>query len=214
MEFFGEAFGTDCEKSKSWTVNDYKIQEYKCLGWAGPHYYPLYLYDNEKKISENGYKIDSCLIRFKPQKDLVFVFNICDNQLTELKPEKKTLRISEIDSVVMLKIEIGENKKLTREEIKEFVERWNNAPVFDYRDNKNPFYPNSSYFIKVFCNNDIREFETGNFIIKDSDNWTYNFLESIDETRTIKFDEMWERLKLPQTKNIVHLPDTAKNKSN
>jgi hypothetical protein len=41
LKTVGEAFGADCEKNNTWTVDEYEIIEYKCLGWAGPHYYPI-----------------------------------------------------------------------------------------------------------------------------------------------------------------------------
>jgi hypothetical protein len=79
VRIFGKAFGTECEQSSSWTINEYKIKEYKCLGWAGPHYYPLELYRDDRKIIEGGHKIDSCTIRFIPANDIYLKFNICDN---------------------------------------------------------------------------------------------------------------------------------------
>lgn len=114
LGIFAEAFGTDCERSSSWTINEYKIQEYKCIGWAGPHYYPLYLYKDEKKISVGGYKIDPCTIRFIPSNDVYLKFNICDNTLVQLRPKKVPLAVAIIDSVIIHRTEDDQFKKLSR----------------------------------------------------------------------------------------------------
>lgn len=193
LRIFGEAFGTDCERSSSWTINEYKIQEYKCLGWAGPHYYPLDLYRDDKKISEGGHKIDSCTIRFIPANDVYLKFNICDNTLVELRPKKVPLAVAMIDSVIIHRTENNQFKKLEQDQIEEFVRKWNQAPVFDFRDDEPPFYPKSSYFVFVYTDGNVIKFETGNFMIKDSDNWSYNFLDKDEEVGYAKFDEMWSK---------------------
>jgi len=210
LKNFGEAFGEDCKKTKSWTIGEYQIQEYKCIGWAGPYYNKFYFNKNGLKTGERGYQFDSCTIRFCPRNDLCLNFNICDNQLTELNPKKKLLRFSEIDSVLMFNNESDKTKKLTSAEIDDFVKRWNSASVFDFRDNEKPFYPKSSYLIKVFICGKIREFETGKSMIKDHENWTYNFLESNEKVGTKKFDEIWNSLKLLPIKNTVNLSDSFK----
>ena len=195
LKIFGEAFGADCEKSQNWTFKNYTIEEYKCLGWAGPPYYPLYLYKNGKEIMGTGHKLDSCTIRFISQKDLYLKFNICNNQVTELSPQKKLLELNQVDSIIMINIEQNKSKRLEKKDMRQFIQKWNKAPVFDFRDNENPFYPNSSYTLKVYVAGNLREFETGNFMIKDEDNWSYNFLEPREETNVKKFDDMWNKLK-------------------
>jgi hypothetical protein len=101
LRIFEGAFGADCKSSSSWTIDEYKIEEYKCLGWAGPYYYPLKLYRGNKKISEGGHKIDSCTIRFIPVNDVYLKFNICDNTVEELRPKKVPLVLDVIDSVII-----------------------------------------------------------------------------------------------------------------
>jgi hypothetical protein len=193
LRIFGEAFGTECERSSSWTINEYRIQEYKCLGWAGPHYYPLDLYRDDKKISEGGHKIDSCTIRFIPANDVYLKLNICDNTMVELRPKKVPLAVVMIDSVIIHRTENDQFKKLEQNQIEEFVRKWNEAPVFDFRDDEKPFYPKSSYFVFVYTDGNVIKFETGNFMIKDSDNWSYNFLDKDEEVGYEKFDEMWSK---------------------
>ncbi len=195
LKIFEEAFGTDCEESNRWTVESYEIQEYRCLGWAGPYYYSLYLYEHGKEIAGNGHKLDSCTIRFIPRKDLYLKFNTCSKQVTKLTPDKKLLDLNKIDSIVMVNIELKQTKTLTLENIQKFVRKWNKAPVFDFRDNDNSFYPNSAYNFKVYHNGHERSFETGSFMIKDNDNWSYTFLEKGEETSNQKFDEIWNEIK-------------------
>ena len=75
LRVIGSAYSSECEKSESWSLKEYKIQEYKCLGWAGPPYYSIHLYKNENKIDEHGNKLDSCRIVFSPKKDLFIDLN-------------------------------------------------------------------------------------------------------------------------------------------
>jgi hypothetical protein len=98
-----------------------------------------------------------------------------------------------IDSVIIHRTEKDQFKKLDQNQIEEFVRKWNQAPVFDFRDNEKPFYPKSSYFVFVYTGGNVIKFETGNFMIKDSDNWSYNFLDKEDEVGYEKFDEMWSK---------------------
>ena len=195
LTIIGGAFGSECEKSNSWIVGQYEIQEYKCLGWAGPNYYPLELFKNGEKITRNGLKLDSCRIHFVPRNDLYLKLNICNKQLTELTPDKKRLNFKQIDSIVLVNLELKQSRKLGEGSVKHFIEKWNEASVFDFRDNEKPFYPSSLYYYKVYQNGSERVFETGNFMIKDADNWSYSFLEKGEETSTKKFDEMWNKLK-------------------
>jgi hypothetical protein len=193
LRIFGEAFGTDCERTSSWTINEYKIQEYRCLGWAGPHYYPLDLYKDNKKLSEGGYKVDSCTIRFSPTNDVCLKFNTCERTVVELRPQKVKLAVDMIDSVLIQRTEDNQLKKLDQNQVEEFVSKWNDAPVFDFRDNEEPFYPSSLYYVFVYYDNKVRKFETGNFMIKDNDNWTYSFLDKDEDVGHMKFKEMWSR---------------------
>lgn len=195
LKFFGEAFGADCEKSNSWTVGEYEIQEYKCIGWAGPYYYPLYLYKNDEELSENGKKLDSCTMHFKIRDNLYIKIDICNNRITQLEPQKKLLDFNKIDSIIMFNIDLNEEKVLKTDDIKNFVQKWNNAPVYGIRDYKNPFYPNSSFIFKVYTTDSLIQFETGNWLIKDNENWVYSFLEPGEKTSENKFDRIWNKIK-------------------
>ena len=81
VKIIGEAFGTKCEKSRSWIVREYRIQEYQCLGWVGPQYYPLDLYRDGKRISQNGYRVDSCTMRFIFRNNNFLELNHCASRV-------------------------------------------------------------------------------------------------------------------------------------
>lgn len=93
LEMFGKAFGSDCKKNNSWSVKEYEVVEYICLGWAGPPYYPLYLNKNGKEIANNGHKQDSCIFTFKTYNDLYLKLNICHNEITKITPPKKEIEL-------------------------------------------------------------------------------------------------------------------------
>jgi hypothetical protein len=45
----------------------------------------------------------------------------------------------------------------------------------------------------VYTDGNVTKFETGNFMIKGTDNWSYNFLDKDEEVGYEKFDEMWSK---------------------
>lgn len=76
------AFRPECNNNRIWKIDGYEIIEKKCLGFAGPHYYLVYLYKDKKKIDELTFISDStCLIKFKPENSDTLTFNICENKL-------------------------------------------------------------------------------------------------------------------------------------
>ena len=55
------AMGTPtCSNHRVWKVGEYDIVEKQCLGFAGPHYYPVYLFKGGVEISMITYLEDSC----------------------------------------------------------------------------------------------------------------------------------------------------------
>jgi hypothetical protein len=73
-----EALGPECNNNRTWRIDQYEIIEKNCVGFAGPHYYPVYLYNEKKKIDELPFIPDStCIIKFIPQTDDTITFNIC-----------------------------------------------------------------------------------------------------------------------------------------
>lgn len=85
MSVFVSAYKTDCKKHRQWKIGDYKVSEYKCLGWAGPHYYQFFLYKGGEKISVSGSKLDSCTVEFKLSEASSIKFNICNNRVIASK---------------------------------------------------------------------------------------------------------------------------------
>ena len=82
LNIFSEAFGTECENNRIWEIEQYEIVEKSCIGFAGPHYYPVYLYKDKKKIDQLTFIPDStCVIKFKPESGDTLIFNICENKL-------------------------------------------------------------------------------------------------------------------------------------
>jgi len=102
LKIFVGAFGTDCEKTNSWIVKQYRIQEIKCLGWAGGPYYQYTLFTNTKEIVSNGNKIDSCCISFMPTNDLYLRLNVCNYEIIELRPQKEKINFKNVDSIIVI----------------------------------------------------------------------------------------------------------------
>jgi len=192
LKILGEAFGADCEKSESWTIGEYKIQEYKCLGWAGPPYYPLDLFKNNKLIKHGGSRKDSCTIAFSAQNDLYLIFNLCNNQVTELQPNKVLLDLKTLDSILIYSNSERKVKKLDSDKIQKFVTDWNESKIRGYSqeplDSAFYFYPAYQYKLTVFSKSQRREFYGYNYLILDNSNWKY---EMDDFGKLEYFNKYW-----------------------
>ena len=76
---FFKAVKEDCKENKIWKIENYKIIEKKCLGLAGPHFYPIYLYEQNEQISQGIYlKGSQCLIEFKIELNKKILFDKCN----------------------------------------------------------------------------------------------------------------------------------------
>lgn len=90
-----KAFGAECEETTKWTIEEYEIQEYRCMGWAGPPYYPLDIFKNGSKVADRVIKNDSCLIVFVQEPGVYISLNNCDNSIKENRAYKNLYRYSE-----------------------------------------------------------------------------------------------------------------------
>ncbi len=83
---FSEAFGAKCEDNRVWKIENYRIIEKQCIGFAGPYYNRVSLYENNKRIEGHSYMNDSsCIIKFKPDLTDTLIFDICDMTLEQNK---------------------------------------------------------------------------------------------------------------------------------
>jgi|GEM_PF-6998478 len=72
----------ECDNNRIWEIEGYRIVEKKCIGFAGPPYHPVYLYDGSKRIDELTFIPDStCVIEFKSQLAETLTFDICEKKL-------------------------------------------------------------------------------------------------------------------------------------
>lgn len=82
LHIVSEAFGEKCENNRVWKIENHVLVEKKCIGFAGPHYYPVYLYKDNKEIDHSFFVNDStCMIKFKPDVGDTLTFNICEMKL-------------------------------------------------------------------------------------------------------------------------------------
>jgi hypothetical protein len=84
--FVSAAFQNKCETERTWKIEDYEIVEKRCIGFAGPHWYPIYLYQDSKEIDYVNSTIDSCSVKFTNELGDTLEFDLCDE---ELKRKKK-----------------------------------------------------------------------------------------------------------------------------
>ena len=77
-----EAFGAKCEDNRKWKIEEYVIIEKQCIGFAGPLYYPVYLFKDNKEIDKLLFINDStCLVNFITDKGDTLTFDICEKKL-------------------------------------------------------------------------------------------------------------------------------------
>ncbi len=181
---------TKCEEMESWEIEGYKIIRSKCLGPAGPHYYPISVYKDSKLLGENGFQKDSCITAFQARKDLYILFNVCQKSLAEIRPEKKEIKPSTVDSIQIYSNGLNETKLLTKEQGEKFIGHWNKSKVCDYRNNHidSIFFPTFQYKFTVFSRGGKREFLGAGFLISDRTHWTYYIT---DEEDTKFFYKLW-----------------------
>ena len=181
----GAAYGTDCEKKQNWTVGKYKIQEYECIGFAGPHYRKFDLLENEKVIVDYVSMTDTCTVNFQKQNDLIIRFNLCSESISELRPERKQMVLSDIDSVQICSDSLGKTHRMSNNQVKKIVTDWNNKQVkgyseqpFDSAFSDNPAYTSYYYQLTIFSKKGRNRYYGRDNIILDSLNWEYQMGEN------------------------------------
>ena len=181
---------TKCEEMESWEIEGYKIIKSKCLGPAGPHYYPISVYKDNKFLGENGIPKDSCITAFQARNDLYIFFNVCEKSLKEIRPEKKEIKLSTVDSIQIYSNGLNETKFLTKEQVEKFIGDWNKSKVSDYRNNHidSIFFPTFQYKFTVFSRGGKREFLGANYLISGRTHWTYYITDDED---TKYFYKLW-----------------------
>jgi hypothetical protein len=186
----GKAYGTNCDKTQKWQVGDYMIQEYSCIGFAGPHFNRLDIFKNNQLIAENIYNSDSCKIDFQQKNDLYIKINVCNNQVLELQPDKLKLLPSTIDSIIIFSKSAGKSKKLTNKQFKELLNDWGQCKVLDYRDKEldSLFYPTYHYKVSFYNKGKPHELLTFNHLIADKSRWVYEISKYPD---TLYFKRLW-----------------------
>lgn len=189
----GKAFGEKCETLDTIVVSEYKIIESECLGWAGPRYRRSVLFKNTEELSSAFFDSDSCCVYFVQGDDQLFVLDTCGQQFSIQYAYKKELTINEIDSIVVTRKDNLTQKKLNKEEIDDFVSRWNNSkPDGPQRVDTEP-YPAPKYTVEVYRDNQVRKFRTSHISVQETTNiWEYSFLEANEDRTTQKLDQIFK----------------------
>lgn len=89
LAIIGSAFGTECEPHRSWTIEEYTITEQRCIGWAGPAWFPLQLYRDNKEISAVNARSQRCIVTFELENGESLFFDTCkQKQLRDVTPSR------------------------------------------------------------------------------------------------------------------------------
>lgn len=191
---FLQEIKAECELVDEFYIENYKIEKLRCLGYAGPHWYPFNLYKDGKEMEVTSIKFDSCRVEFVAHgsKDH-YTFDKCQQSVEIQKPKKDIISLNQIDSAFMKNLSINDEIKLNKKQIEYFTNKWNTSKVDGYSTDSLLYYDPPDYSIQIFTQTDTLNFITGRFVIKNiNDSWTYNFLDE-DEPRakTEKFTQFW-----------------------
>jgi hypothetical protein len=110
-------------------------------------------------LGESGFQKDSCIITFPAKNDLYLLFNICQKSLNEIRPEKRGIKLSTVDSIQIYSNSLNQTKLLTKDQVEKFIGNWNKSKVCDYRDKHidSIFFPTFQYQLTVFSKGGKRE---------------------------------------------------------
>ena len=85
LSFVSAAFQEKCETVKIWKIEGYEIREKSCIGFAGPTWSPIYLYQKGIEIGNVNNKTDSCIVEFKNDIGETLGFDLCEEKMTKRK---------------------------------------------------------------------------------------------------------------------------------
>ncbi|HEX6179740.1 MAG TPA: hypothetical protein VFZ47_00765 [Chitinophagaceae bacterium] len=139
-------------------------------------YYEYAVFIGDQRKGTARAKADTCLISMHAFDESV-TFNICDNTVQALKPNKIPLDVQSIDSITIYSKALNEKKLLTNMQVTQLAEDWNKSKPRGYSDS--PFdsafyeFPAYQYKLIVFSKGKQRPFYGYNGVILDSSNWKY-----------------------------------------
>lgn len=81
VNIFSMSFSRKCEVTNTWEIENYNIEEKRCIGFAGPPFYPIYLYKKGIEIDYINHKSDSCIVQFTNEKGYTLEFDLCSEKL-------------------------------------------------------------------------------------------------------------------------------------
>lgn len=194
---------------KEQKIEKYKLTLTKRLGFAGPPYYRYELYKGLRHIA-SAYPPtnDTCFVQFSERNDYYINFNLCSKTKTILTPDKVNLDFKDIDSItirpydsirlkargvyeapfydtiVTKNFDQTKTRRLTAEQVKIFVSKWNNSKATGYEPRDKIYF---HYLISVYTKKTKRQFKTLNYYIYESGKWSY------ETSKDNFFDDLWNK---------------------
>lgn len=82
LNLLGKAFGAKCTEEENWNIEGFTIIHKRCIGFAGPHYDHIELFDKDDFIA-SGSRLNenNCLIQFKGARGDSLLFDVCEGKL-------------------------------------------------------------------------------------------------------------------------------------
>lgn len=204
--------------SQKWEVQEYTIAKFRLIGPVGPAFDDYFVFDGKKQLDGNVYQLkDTCVFRFHAEKLLYKDLNICKNSVKELRPDKRKLDPSDIESIRIrpnehyrieydeyfnnadtiwnIELDTSKYKRLKPEQIVIFTDFWNQGEPAIYSENQ----INSDYIFTVHLQNGqiLRIMTGGKVMYLENGGWRYEHdklgVRNVEtgNLRQVEFDTWW-----------------------
>lgn len=181
----------ECKEVKRVLYKGYTIVQDDCIGPVGPRYITTTIYTPDGK-EYYPKEQDSCIIAYQPDSKLYIKLDTCRGLAFEIHESKLSLEDAQIDSIIMFSNQLKLSKKLSKNQVLQFVRDWNKSKSRGYEHE--PFDSAFSYMIPyqykilVYGKSGVRPFYGYNYVILDSSQWKYE----MSPHRYLKyFHEYW-----------------------
>jgi hypothetical protein len=90
VAFLGSCSSTSlkCETVGEWKVQNYKVIKLKCPDLVLAFHFEYDVYLDSKKIGSGASQVDSCTFTWEADSENFLTFNICNNSIQTVQPNK------------------------------------------------------------------------------------------------------------------------------
>jgi hypothetical protein len=181
-----------CEILYTSEIPPYKLVKKKCPAPAGIYLYPVYLYKGSEYIAAQVWsKKDTCSEGYQVANDLYVVLNVCEKTAAEIRPDKSTIDLKDVDSIQVHAVLQKQTKTLSEKQSKRFIEDWNKSTAHGFREDSVDlvFFPTNEYELTAYMKSGNKKFLASNYLVSERTHWVYFITGKQSEGY---FKKLWE----------------------